>query len=187
MAAECALLSGGAERYGGAVAAAVEGVGTSGAEWGPHPGAEEGEIEDGGDAEERVGERDAILNREKRLPGITVQNPMQSEKDTGHEVPTSIKLYRRRWLILAIFVSFSASNAMQWIQYSIITNVVTKYYSVDSIAVDWTSMIYMITYIPFIFPASWLIEKKVSFFFAFFPARRVSVAGDQSFELRAAR
>ncbi|XP_071443654.1 choline/ethanolamine transporter flvcr2a [Hetaerina americana] len=85
---------------------------------------------------------------------------MPSEKDPSNEAPTSIKLYRRRWFILAIFVAFSASNAAQWIQYSIVSNVVTKYYGVESIAVDWTSMIYMITYIPFIFPASWLIEKK---------------------------
>ena len=30
-------------------------------------------------------------------------------------------------------------------------------------AVYWTSMIYMVLYIPLIFPASWLLDKKVSF------------------------
>lgn len=74
------------------------------------------------------------------------------------------KVYKRRWAILAIFVFYSASNAMQWIQYSIIANLVMKYYGVSSFAVDWTSMIYMVLYIPFIFPASYLLDKLVSTF-----------------------
>lgn len=37
------------------------------------------------------------------------------------------KVYTRRWIVLAIFVFYSASNAMQWIQFSIIANVVQKY------------------------------------------------------------
>uniref|UniRef100_A0A0C9RAG2 C09D4.1_0 protein n=1 Tax=Fopius arisanus TaxID=64838 RepID=A0A0C9RAG2_9HYME len=79
--------------------------------------------------------------------------------------PTQVvetKIYRRRWLVLAIFVLYSASNAMQWIQFSIIGNIIQDYYNVSSFAVDMTSMIYMITYIPFIFPASYLLDKFVS-------------------------
>lgn len=70
------------------------------------------------------------------------------------------KLYWRRWFILGLFVFHSMSNAFQWIQYSIIANVVTEYYQVETFAVDWTSMIYMVVYIPLIFPASWLLEVK---------------------------
>ncbi|XP_012273389.1 feline leukemia virus subgroup C receptor-related protein 2 isoform X2 [Orussus abietinus] len=76
--------------------------------------------------------------------------------------PTQVvetKIYKRRWLILAIFVLYSASNAMQWIQYSIIANLVIQYYDVSSFAVDMTSMIYMMTYIPLIFLASYLLDK----------------------------
>lgn len=69
------------------------------------------------------------------------------------------KVYKRRWLILALFVLYSASNAMQWIQFSIIADVITKYYGVSTTAVDWTSMIFMILYIPFIFPGSYIIDK----------------------------
>lgn len=36
------------------------------------------------------------------------------------------------------------------------------YYDVSSFSVDMTSMIYMITYIPFIFPASYLLDRFVS-------------------------
>ncbi|XP_011697117.1 PREDICTED: uncharacterized MFS-type transporter C09D4.1 isoform X2 [Wasmannia auropunctata] len=69
-----------------------------------------------------------------------------------------IKVYKKRWLILILFVVYSASNSMQWIEYSIITNIVTKYYGVSDYTVDMTSMIYMITYIPLIFPASYLLD-----------------------------
>ncbi|KOX80776.1 putative MFS-type transporter C09D4.1 [Melipona quadrifasciata] len=69
------------------------------------------------------------------------------------------KVYKRRWLVLMIFVLYSASNAMQWIQYSIIANIIMVYYNVSSFSVDMTSMIYMITYIPFIFPASYLLDR----------------------------
>ncbi|XP_076666669.1 choline/ethanolamine transporter flvcr2a isoform X2 [Andrena cerasifolii] len=72
---------------------------------------------------------------------------------------TETKVYKKRWLMLVIFVLYSASNAMQWIQYSIIANIVMKYYNVSSFSVDMTSMIYMITYIPFIFPASYLLDR----------------------------
>uniref|UniRef100_A0A2M4BLW0 Choline/ethanolamine transporter FLVCR1 n=1 Tax=Anopheles marajoara TaxID=58244 RepID=A0A2M4BLW0_9DIPT len=69
------------------------------------------------------------------------------------------RMYKRRWLVLALFVMYSASNALQWIQYSIIANIVQRYYNITSTWVDWTSMIFMILYIPLIFPASWILDK----------------------------
>ncbi|XP_056638267.1 uncharacterized MFS-type transporter C09D4.1 isoform X1 [Diorhabda sublineata] len=70
-----------------------------------------------------------------------------------------IQVYGVRWLVLGLFVLYSAINAMQWIQFSIINDVIVKYYGVSSMWVDWTSMIYMVLYIPFVFPASYLLEK----------------------------
>ena len=43
-----------------------------------------------------------------------------------HDV-ISCKVYRRRWLMLAIFVLVSMSNAFLWLQYSIITDIIMKY------------------------------------------------------------
>uniref|UniRef100_A0A9J8CFU7 FLVCR choline and putative heme transporter 2 n=1 Tax=Cyprinus carpio carpio TaxID=630221 RepID=A0A9J8CFU7_CYPCA len=70
------------------------------------------------------------------------------------------RLYRRRWLIVLLFSSYSLCNAFQWIQYGIINNIFMKFYNVSSFAIDWLSMIYMLTYIPFIFPVTWLLERK---------------------------
>lgn len=96
-------------------------------------------------------------------------NPEKEERAIGspskqdNKPETEYKVYTRRWFMLIIFVLYSASNAFQWIQYAIIANIIMQYYNVSSTAVDWTSMVYMVTYIPLIFPASYLLDKKVSF------------------------
>lgn len=78
------------------------------------------------------------------------------------------QIYTRRWFMLALFVAYSFSNAYQWIHLNIIGNIIIKYYNQslpdDSFqqetAIDWLSMIYMLSYIPLIFPATWLLDKK---------------------------
>lgn len=64
-----------------------------------------------------------------------------------------------RWVILLLFVIYATSSTLQWIQYTIIQDVVVAYYGVDSTLVSWTSMVYMVAYVPCIFPASWLLDK----------------------------
>lgn len=63
--------------------------------------------------------------------------------------------------MLTLFALCSMCNASHWIQYSIIANVAMRYYGVSALAINWTSMIFMAVYIPLVFPASWLLEKKV--------------------------
>jgi FLVCR family feline leukemia virus subgroup C receptor-related protein len=70
--------------------------------------------------------------------------------------------YRRRWLMLAIFVLCSCSNSMHWIQYSIISNITTRYFDVSSRAINWTALVFEACYIPFVFPASWVLDRYVS-------------------------
>lgn len=77
---------------------------------------------------------------------------------SGSAAPT--RVYRRRWVIVFLFSSYSLCNAYQWIQYGIISNIIVKFYAVDGFAVDWLSMVFMLTYIPFIFPVTWLLDKK---------------------------
>lgn len=77
------------------------------------------------------------------------------------EVEGSYKAYTKRWFILGLFVMYSSSNAFHWIQYSIINNIISRYYGVEAWMVDWCSMIYMVVYIPLIFPASWYLQKQV--------------------------
>lgn len=83
----------------------------------------------------------------------------QSRLD-GHEALRPTRLYKRRWMIVLLFSSYSLCSSYQWIQYSIISNIFMKFYSVNAFTIDWMSMIYMVTYIPFIFPGTWLLDKK---------------------------
>lgn len=78
-------------------------------------------------------------------------------------VLTECKLYKRRWPMLILFVLCSMANAVQWIQYSIISDVVQHFYDISSFTVNLTSIVFMVTYIPLIFPASWILDKKVNY------------------------
>ena len=78
------------------------------------------------------------------------------------------RVYKRRWMIVFLFAFYSLSNAFQWIHLNIIGDVILKYYNTSmpsnqfqrETALDWLSMIYMLAYIPLIFPATWLLDKK---------------------------
>ncbi|XP_039755588.1 uncharacterized MFS-type transporter C09D4.1 isoform X1 [Pararge aegeria] len=87
------------------------------------------------------------------VSGSVMDGPIMDTNIEGYTV------YKERWLMLTFFVVYSASNSLQWTQYTIISDIITKYYGVSSNAVSWTSMIYMVTYVPLIFPASWLLDK----------------------------
>ncbi|KAK7575863.1 hypothetical protein V9T40_012149 [Parthenolecanium corni] len=72
---------------------------------------------------------------------------------------TEFHLYKKRWFMLCIFISFTFMNSLQWGEYVIISNLVAKFYQVPTKDVDWTSVVYMVAYIPLIFPALWLLDK----------------------------
>lgn len=93
------------------------------------------------------------------IQGCKSTDLIRPKDSTGHGKSEEFKVYKRRWAVLILFTFYSAANAMQWIQYSIINNIITKYYGVSDKWVDWTSMIYMILYIPLIFPGSWFLDK----------------------------
>ncbi|KAG3258121.1 feline leukemia virus subgroup C cellular receptor 1, transcript variant X1 [Ictidomys tridecemlineatus] len=87
--------------------------------------------------------------------------------DAGEETPGAegtplprTALSTRRFVVLLIFSLYSLVNAFQWIQYSIISNVFQGFYSVSLLHIDWLSMVYMLAYVPLIFPATWLLDTK---------------------------
>ncbi|XP_053191139.1 feline leukemia virus subgroup C receptor-related protein 2 [Scomber japonicus] len=95
-----------------------------------------------------------------KAPDAAEQIECTSIPNGGGGSTATTRLYKRRWAIVFLFSAYSLSNAYQWIQYGIISNIIMKFYNVDLFAVDWLSMIYMLTYIPFIFPVTWLLDKK---------------------------
>ena len=83
----------------------------------------------------------------------------------AHVVP---RLYRRRWLMAMLFAAYSLTNAYQWIHLNIIGDKILMYYNASlpdsqyeqDLALDWLSMVYMLAYIPLIFPTTWLLDRK---------------------------
>ncbi|CAK6957081.1 feline leukemia virus subgroup C receptor-related protein 2 isoform X2 [Scomber scombrus] len=70
------------------------------------------------------------------------------------------RLYKRRWVMLFLFFIYSMSNAFMWLQYSIISNIFMRFYGINTMAIDWLSMIYFLTYIPLILPVMWLLDNR---------------------------
>ncbi|KAK5852599.1 hypothetical protein PBY51_006451 [Eleginops maclovinus] len=106
---------------------------------------------------------DPALEQEKEVPPDEREAmlPNGGEKEEKkHGARPETKLYRLRFAVLAVFSLYSLVNAFQWIQYSIITNVFMHYYGVTSDKVDWLSIVYMVAYVPLIFPATWLLDRK---------------------------
>lgn len=107
-------------------------------------------------------EKASLLENNHRLPlGDSSDTLEPSAVDTAPLIPVmETKLYKRRWVMLFIFSASSMSNAFMWLQYGIISNIFTRFYSTDTLAIDWLSMIYFVTYIPFILPVMWVLDKR---------------------------
>lgn len=85
---------------------------------------------------------------ETKIP-ISGRNVQLTEKtyDTM-ETKKEYKVYKKRFLILLIFSLYSMSSSFQWIQYSIVTTIIAPYYNVSNVSINYTSLAYMIYYIP---------------------------------------
>ncbi|XP_068454783.1 heme transporter FLVCR1 [Clinocottus analis] len=109
-----------------------------------------------------AGETDAA--REKELPPPDEREAMLPNGGGGGGGDAAdareTRLYARRFAVLAVFGLYSLVNAFQWIQYSIIANVFTRFYGVSNVMVDGLSIVYMVVYVPLIFPATWLLDRK---------------------------
>ncbi|BET02743.1 Major Facilitator Superfamily [Nesidiocoris tenuis] len=69
------------------------------------------------------------------------------------------KLYKKRWLILILFVSLELLTGFQWVELSIVEDVLSLYYNVPPALIEWTSTVFSFSCIFFCLPASWLIER----------------------------
>ncbi|XP_060524322.1 heme transporter FLVCR2-like isoform X2 [Cylas formicarius] len=84
---------------------------------------------------------------------------MLEKKSTDFKDVDEVKALKRRWYILAVYVYYATFSCFQWVEYSIITNVVMRYYNVSASTVDWTAVMFMIVWPIFVFPSSFLIDK----------------------------
>lgn len=69
---------------------------------------------------------------------------------------TIIRPTRKRYLMLFMFFVLVAVNSFQYIAFASITNVIAKFYQVDNIVVNWTTVSYMVTFLFLTMPVCWL-------------------------------
>lgn len=94
-----------------------------------------------------------------RLPSVCVINDFYSN---------SMWLSAMAWRMTYIHTHHNRTHRQtthfraifKW-EFCILLGSCIRYYNISSTWVDWTSMIYMISYIPLIFPASWMLDKWV--------------------------
>ncbi|XP_048107204.1 feline leukemia virus subgroup C receptor-related protein 2-like isoform X1 [Alosa alosa] len=98
----------------------------------------------------------------KLLPTGPLGSPLTIEagERVGLVSKTETRVYWHRWIMLFLFSAYSASNAFMWLQYGIVGNIFIRFYSIDNMALDWLSMIYLLTYVPLIVPVMWMLDKR---------------------------
>ena len=68
------------------------------------------------------------------------------------------KLYGYRWVVLAVFMFINLTIQTLWISYAPITGLAAEFYGVTDLGIGLLSMTFMIAFIPFSIPASWVID-----------------------------
>ena len=71
---------------------------------------------------------------------------------------TTFKLYKYRWIMLAVYMFIVIVNQLLWITFAPITADSVQYYGVSDIQIGMLSMCFMIVFIFVSIPASWIID-----------------------------
>lgn len=71
----------------------------------------------------------------------------------------SFKVYPYRWVVLSVYMLIVAANQILWITFAPITNDVAALLNVSDLEIGILSMCFMIVFIVFSIPASWIIDK----------------------------
>ena len=73
-------------------------------------------------------------------------------------IQAEFKVYRYRWIVLAVFMAVVLVNQLAWITFAPITGAAATYYGVSDLSIGLLSMSFMLVYIIVSIPASWIID-----------------------------
>ncbi len=68
------------------------------------------------------------------------------------------RVYRYRWVVLAVFMFINLTIQMLWIGYAPITGPAASFYGVTDLQIGLLAMSFMIAFIPLSLPVSWVID-----------------------------
>jgi MFS family permease len=71
---------------------------------------------------------------------------------------SKFKVYNYRWIMLAVYMFIVAMNQLLWITFAPITSEAATYYGVSELWIGILSMSFMVIFILFSIPASWIID-----------------------------
>jgi len=100
-----------------------------------------------------------LMERELGVKVSDGESVPPSEHPEDIELP-QIKVYKKRWLMLILFTLVSMNNAFHWVQFAIISDVISSYYNVSDVEVNWTAMIYMVIYVFLVLPGDMITDSK---------------------------
>ena len=69
-----------------------------------------------------------------------------------------IKIYKYRWVVLSTFMFINLTIQVLWITFAPITSLAAEFYGVSDLRIGFLSMLFMIMFIPFSIPVSWVID-----------------------------
>jgi MFS family permease len=69
-----------------------------------------------------------------------------------------IKIYQYRWVVLSTFMFINLTIQVLWITFAPITSLAAEFYGVSDLRIGFLSMLFMIMFIPFSIPVSWVID-----------------------------
>jgi MFS family permease len=72
---------------------------------------------------------------------------------------TDYKLYKYRWVVLAVFMFINLTIQILWITYAPITGPAAAFYGVSDLQIGLLAMSFMIAFIPLSIPVSWVIDR----------------------------
>ena len=91
-------------------------------------------------------------------PAVGRHRPPQSSL-AGSSSSAPPRLYRARWLMLALYSLVSGVNSMVWISISSISSIAMEYYGVSDATVNMLPVSFYLIYVPLVPPAVWLLER----------------------------
>lgn len=72
-----------------------------------------------------------------------------------------VRVCKTRWLMkVCVLISLTLVN-LQMFQYTIVSHTIITYYDTSMDLVNWTSLIYMLSYVIFTFPVSYLLDNRI--------------------------
>ncbi|GFY73158.1 feline leukemia virus subgroup C receptor-related protein 1 [Trichonephila inaurata madagascariensis] len=71
-----------------------------------------------------------------------------------------VRLFKRRFLMLFLFAMCSMMNGFPQFQYTVVADIVSCYYRTSLNDINWTCVVYMVVFLPLVFPVMYLMDKK---------------------------